>query len=103
MQIPQTLFVGGQKWRVVFKPLAEIDAACNGGWCLWEKNIIFIANDIPQDRQEEIFLHELLHAINIYLSEKETEYLAAALYQVLKQNNLNFAELSKGGFSVLSL
>lgn len=100
MDIPHTVFVGGQKWRVILKPLVEIDSACNGGWNLWEKNIIYIADDVPTDRQEEIFLHELLHATNVYLSEKEVEYLAASLHQTLKENNIKFDAPSWMRFSV---
>jgi len=47
---------------------------------------------LDQDKLESVFIHELLHCINVFmylgLSEEQIERLENALYMVLKQNNL---------------
>ncbi len=88
MKIPNELKIGTQTVKITQKPLSEIDSDCNGGWARWEQNEIIIASDVPQSRKEYLFFHELLHFINIYFEEKETTFLAEALYQVLRDNNL---------------
>jgi hypothetical protein len=49
---------------------------------------IRINKRLSQDMQEETFVHEILHAINIAVDEETINILAGALYQVLKENNL---------------
>ena len=88
MEIPKKLKIGTQIVKITQKPLSEIDSECNGGWARWEHNEMIIANDIPQDRKEYLFFHELLHFLNIHFTEKETTFLAEALYQVLRDNKL---------------
>lgn len=88
MNIPETIRVGSQTIKVIQKPLAEIDSDCNGGWARWEHNEIIIANDIPRERMEYIFLHEVLHFVNVYLTEEEVTYLAEAMYQINRDNKL---------------
>lgn len=90
MNILQTLTIGANTIEVVLKPLAEIDSDCNGGWARWEHNQLIIASDIPEDRQAEIYLHEILHFINVYLEEEEVTYLSGALLSVIRNNKLSF-------------
>ena len=88
MKIPKALKIGQHTITIIEKPLNEIDSECNGGWARWEQNEIWIANDIPQSRKEEIFLHEIFHFINIYLTEEQCCYLSGLMYQILKDNDL---------------
>lgn len=88
LNIPATLKIGSQTITVTQKPLAEIDSTCNGGWARWEQNELIIANDIPRDRMEQIFIHEILHFINVYIEEETVTYLAECLYSLIKDNRL---------------
>lgn len=88
MKIPSSLKIGSQIIKVIQKPLLEIDSNCNGGWAMWEQNTLIIANDIPLARKEQIFIHEILHFINIYLEEEEVTYLSECIYQVFRDNKL---------------
>lgn len=87
MIIPSELKIGSQTVKITQKPLAEIDSDCNGGWARWEHNELILANDIPKDRQEVVFFHEIIHFINIYIPEEAATYLSEAFYQVMKDNN----------------
>jgi len=47
---------------------------------------------LDQDKLESVFIHELLHCMDVFmrlgLSEEQVERLEGAVYMVLKQNNL---------------
>lgn len=88
MVIPSTIKIGTQTVKITLKPLNEIDSDCNGGWARWEHNELIIADDIPEDRQFYILIHEILHFVNVYFSEKEATYLAECLCQIIKDNKL---------------
>jgi hypothetical protein len=49
---------------------------------------IRIKKCLPQSQKEVTLLHELLHCINNQMAEKDIEFLAQALGQVLIDNNL---------------
>ena len=92
MKIPSKLKVGANTFRVMRSPLNEGSSDHCGGWMDWESNTIFLGTDMPEDREATCFLHEILHALNVYLSEKETTYLSEALMQIIRDNKLNFHE-----------
>ena len=74
--------------KVIQKPICDIDGSCNGGWAKWEQNEIIIGSDLPQDRKEQVFIHEIVHFINISFSEETTAYLSECIYQILVENNM---------------
>ena len=47
---------------------------------------------LDQDKLESVFIHELLHCMDVFmrlgLTEEQVERLEGAVYMVLKQNNL---------------
>lgn len=86
MKIPSSLKIGGHIITIEFKPMAEIDSQCNGGFAIWELNKIIIANDIPESRKLEVFIHEVLHFVNIYMDESDVTYLASILFQIWDDN-----------------
>ena len=87
MIFPKKLKIGGQTIAVLRGKILD-DPDLDFGWSKIETNQIFIATDIPEDRQIETFIHEILHCINNYIPEREIDYLSSALYQVLKDNDL---------------
>lgn len=89
MKIPKYIKVGGQRITILRD---EIAGGYDGdyGWTKNDENIIYVSKNLPPTREAEVFLHEILHMINGYLTEKECDYLSGALYQVIKDNKLNF-------------
>lgn len=90
MEIPNKLKIGANDVDVELMKPADIDDEHNGGAASWEQNWIRLSNDMPEDRTGAAFLHEILHLVNIYLTEEETTYLSESLYQVLHDNKLRF-------------
>lgn len=88
MIIPDQIKIGSQTIKVVLTPACNIDSDCNGGWAKWEQNELFIASDMPQERIEQVFIHEVFHFINIYLTEEQCTYLSEGIYAFLSDNNL---------------
>lgn len=87
MKIPKSLKIGGHIITIEQRPLVEIDSECNGGWAIWEQNKIIIANDIPENRQMEILIHEVLHFVNIYMEEETVTYISSILAQIWYDNS----------------
>ena len=61
------------------------------------KNIIRIANDIPEDEKIATVLHEIIEALNYYfelnLEHPKIMSLEAGLFQVLKENGVDLSVL----------
>lgn len=90
MKIPAILKIGANSINIKRVTLTESDADQNGGWFEWEKNQMCIAKGMPEDREATCFLHEIIHALNIYIPEREVTALSEGLMQVIRDNNLNF-------------
>ena len=86
------LKIAGHKVQV--KWLTEKEIGTISGQCWQKHNIIKINNQLPESRQEEVLLHEILHFIHSNLGYEKDEQLVTALgealYQVLKDNKINF-------------
>lgn len=66
-----------------------------GGQIIYPKGIIKIDSDLCEDKKEQVFVHEMLHAIfteSGYDDHEEdmVNRLGITLYQVLKDNKLCF-------------
>lgn len=86
MKIPKTLKIGAHIYKVLLVDGEDIEKDCG------EQNpvrqVIKIRKDMPQTQKEEVLLHEIIHVINISLSEETVGFLSQALYQALKDNKL---------------
>ncbi|MEC5422112.1 hypothetical protein QGM71_01220 [Virgibacillus sp. C22-A2] len=97
--IPSKVKVAGIEYDVLQKPTVDKNATL-AGICNWGFSEIEIKEDIPQDRKEETFIHELLHAIH-YEAGYDTQdedminRVGKVLYQVLKDNDLRFGNKGK--------
>lgn len=99
MKIPKILRINGLKFRVTRDKNVAREGNCYGAIHHYTQNI-FIDPDAKEDRQEQAFLHEIIHAVfetsglhvryqkQPELEEELTTTLASGLYQVLKENNL---------------
>lgn len=98
MNIPQTVKVGGFIFKIIrnYKFRERTDCDGQADYDLLEirlKDTDQSNNELPQDKKEEIFLHELLHCINdIYnngkIPEEEIKRISQGLFQVFKDNKL---------------
>ncbi len=66
-----------------------------GGQVIYSRGLIKVDSGMCKDKKEQIFVHELLHAIFVEAGyhdhEEETvTRLSTVLYQVLKDNKLYF-------------
>ena len=51
-------------------------------------NIIFIDGTMPESRQQEVFLHEIIHQVSTDLPEFMVKSVGIGLYAALKENGL---------------
>ena len=96
MFIPSKVKIGGIYYKVVFTDY--IDKVVNNRkgrykdahYAEIDYSVakIKILKRIPRALQEQALYHEVLHAMNDKLSEKDTEFLAQAMYQFHVDNNL---------------
>jgi len=89
MKIPKQIKIGANLFKILrgsFRHEEDMD----GGSLEWETNTMFVASDMPEDREATCFLHEILHGLNIYLTEEQATYLSEGLMQIIRDNNLDF-------------
>lgn len=106
MKIPQTLKIGGHEVKV--KTVKQIEAGDRTAQVRTSQNIIWVADTyrdegkkivIPESMRAEGLLHEIIHYVllqNGYgVLEKMTTSLASGMFQVLRDNNLDFRRGAK--------
>lgn len=94
--IPKVVKVAGIPYEVVEKAYVEFNDNANAlGCCIYDKALIEVKSTMSEERKEEVFVHELFHAIlnEAGFDEHDEDFVNRAskvLYQVLKDNNLTF-------------
>ena len=93
MIIPHKVKILGHWYTVKYLSDSEHMYSKTGSLHGWTQNIgIQGGSDITSSQQEEVFFHEVLHALdfhlNLDLSEQQTNCISAGLYQVLVDNHL---------------
>lgn len=84
MKIPHQLKIGGHRYKILLVDPEDIERDC--GHQNRARNVIKIRRDLPQSQLEETLIHEVLHAINGDLKEETVDFLAMAIYALLKDN-----------------
>ena len=87
MKIPKKLKIGGHIYKVVFQKQTDL-AENDCGKTDRAKGIIAIDTNLIQSEKEATLIHEIIHIINAEYKEVEVDFLAQAIYAVLKENNL---------------
>jgi hypothetical protein len=103
LKIPEMVKVGGFDWSVKRDENVAIEGNCFGS-THYKTQTIFIEPSSTQQKAEQCLLHELIHVVfwqsginqridkvDNKLEEEITVALAHGLYQVLKDNNLDFS------------
>lgn len=89
MKIPKKVKVGGTHYKIKFVNEVSIGPEYCGS-CDSSKLLIEVMNSYKKPAKEQIFLHELLHAIfnhcDLEHDEHLIEILSQALYMVIKDN-----------------
>lgn len=93
MKIPEKVVVGPFTYKVSLVDIVNREHPELIGEVNHNTNKeIRLQKDLDQDKLESVFIHELLHCMDVFmrlgLSEEQTERLEGAVYMVLKQNNL---------------
>ncbi|WOD61769.1 ImmA/IrrE family metallo-endopeptidase [Niallia taxi] len=94
--IPNKINVAGIDYSVHFVDFIEIDGNRNyQGSCSYQESEISVLNNLSKNRKEQVFVHELVHAIFNEAGfdaqdEDMVNRLGIVLYQVLKDNKLSF-------------
>ena len=83
MKIPNKIKILAHNYLV-----KEIDGLADDGSLNWLEKTILINKKLPQSRKEAVLFHEILHAINGEIDEKEVEFLTQTIYQILNENKL---------------
>lgn len=93
MKVAEKVKVAGVTYNVVEKPFIEIDSSRDyQGACFYSDLEISVLSDISDERKEQVFVHELTHAIfyEAGYAEQDEEMIdrvSKVLHQVLKENN----------------
>jgi len=101
MNIPEKIDIAGHEVRIEIKDiLLDHERQETAGFAYLNSERIEIAKfgkeeeEASEDNQAETLLHEIVHLVSdkwyIELKEDQVEKLATGLYQVLKNNRLQF-------------
>ena len=96
MPLPDKVKIGGMTFEVVLCDRPSDVCRDYSGLIDHENLQIRVDQNLAQNCKEKVLVHEITHGIlehcNLKLDEEEdfVSRFSAALYQVLKDNNLNF-------------
>jgi len=96
LTIPDKVKIGGIVYDVKFVDAGQVskDDWNMKGCIIYSKQEIRILKGMAQEYTNEVFLHELLHGIfdhcGFEQDDNVVDRLAMCMYQVLKDNKLNF-------------
>ena len=79
----KSIKVGGITYKIEHKDLDD-----SMGKTDFTKSTICLDEKLNKDQEQATLIHEVIHCINNQLSEDKVEFLAQALYQIIKDNNL---------------
>jgi Zn-dependent peptidase ImmA (M78 family) len=94
--IPAEVKVAGVTYKVLEKEYVEFEQNKNyAGSCCYNESEINVLNTLSGTRKEQVFVHELVHAILMEAGydehdEDQVNRIGIVLHQVLKDNNLKF-------------
>ena len=91
--IPNKLRVCGVDYTINICNVKDMTPGCSGIHNSDISEIRILGDSMSVQRQQQIFFHELMHAIDVTynnnkLTEDQVDVLANGIYQVLSDNNL---------------
>ncbi len=98
--IPDSIRMNGQRVNIAFSPTLLTDRSECGVYHD-ARMVINLAEELPPEKAEQIFLHEIVEAINesheLNLPHRTICTLSQSLYQVLADNCLRFGRVESDG------
>lgn len=95
MKIPNKVKINGIDYEVKKIKIGEVPPLMKNhadGQTSYSECIIYLDNELNEQRMFQIFLHEIIHTIewanNLDSSEDYIQSMSSGLYQVLKDNKL---------------
>jgi len=93
MKIPEEVKIGPFTYKVRLVDVVNRERPELIGEVIHDTNKeIRLQKALDRDKLESVFIHELLHCMDVFmrlgLTEEQVERLEGAIYMVLKQNNL---------------
>lgn len=96
MTIPDKIKIGGLVYSVELVDTVDLTDHNTAGIVSYSLQKILIDNHMGLDFTNKVFLHELLHVMfkhcGLDQDESVIDRLAYCLYEVLKENDINFRE-----------
>ena len=97
MNIPTKIRILGQQWSVLWQPhLAGSDGKALLGLMDDETNTITLRSNLRPNQMASTFLHEIIEALvascDLKINHSTIATLESGLYQVLKDNKLDFSQ-----------
>lgn len=98
MRIPKTVRIGGKIFNIVYKNTLKDKDLHDGAELLGKADVnackIYLSRGLSKEKKKEIFLHEVLHVIDIdkgfNLTEKKVNNLAIEILDFIISNKINF-------------
>lgn len=88
MRFPTKLKIGAHGFTINYVKVPKGITAENSGLNDGNTNTITVDTDLSPTMKYETLWHEIMHTINGELPEKEIEFLAQAITQVLLDNDM---------------
>lgn len=87
MELPKKLKIGAHTYKIEYTKANNLGNDRDGYHNPSTKTIT-VNNAYPESHQAVILFHEIFHALNGEFTEKEVEYLAQGITQVLLDNDM---------------
>lgn len=94
MKIPKKIKIMGHKYKVKKDKKIFIETNYGGGSACANALVIKVSPDVPESRQAEILLHEIIemlkYSLQVQLEHKDLSALSEGLFSVIRDNKLDF-------------
>lgn len=92
MQIPKKVRICGLDYEVIFSDDLYLTDGCYGTHNSSTLQITLQNHTLNRQRQEQVFLHELMHAVDVHylnnkLSEDQVDQIANGIFQIMRDND----------------
>lgn len=97
MKIPEKVIILDQQYKITILPEDHMEGIM--GLCRSDDCAIDLRDGMTTDKQGEVFLHEVIHAVgetlNLKLTENQVNSLGVGLFGFLRRNKINWYKSKK--------
>jgi len=95
VKIPEKLKILGHEYRVSFDSKLFMNENVGGGKACGNDLSIVLAGGMPESREAEVFLHEIIelvkYTLQVEISHADLSTLSEGLFAVFRDNDLSFS------------